>query len=197
MRRLSSLSLPLAPDCVSRCVCVCDVDDGMDWCLYVLMSGCICAFVAVVGRRFPLTPLILHTVGSSNNDNARMIHTEKVRQRDGMNEKKKTQQHMNMGCLLASTAFAYIFVVAAIHSLLLLLLLVVGLALGSTPICTCTDIKHTLSRSLVVTLIGYYVYFLCETTQLLYACVFLICVQAFKHFFVCSPNQFRELDNAE
>lgn len=103
---------------------------------------------------------------------------------------------MNMGCLLASTAFAYIFVVAAIHSLLLLLL-VVGLALGSTPICTCTDIKHTLSRSLVVTLIGYYVYFLCETTQLLYACVFLICVQAFKHFFVCSPNQFRELDNAE
>lgn len=86
---VSPLSLSHLLLIVSLGVCVCDVDDGMDWCLYVLMSGCICAFVAVVGRRFPLTPLILHTVGSSNNDNARMIHTEKVRQRDGMNEKKK------------------------------------------------------------------------------------------------------------
>lgn len=40
-----------------------------------------------------------------------------------------------------------------------------------------------LPLAIVVTLIGYYAYFLCETTQLLYACVFLICVQAFKHFF--------------
>lgn len=42
---------------------------------------------------------------------------------------------------------------------------------------------HTHSLSMVVTFIGYYAYFLCDTTQLLHACVFLICVQAFKHFF--------------
>lgn len=74
-----------------------------------------------------------------------------------------------MGCLLASTAFMLCF------------FFTVKSYMHMYGTKRCGRYSHR----------GYYDYFLCGTTQLLYACVFLIYVQAFKHFSLV-PNQFRE-----
>lgn len=145
------------------------------------MSVCADVFVHLspFPSYFPLLHLsFLHTVGSSNGgvggddgginnnrENATMndTHREKVRQ---TNEQKKNEYGMPVGIYIIRLLLLFFYFISYMHMY---------------------DIKHCGRYSLI----GYYDYFLCRATQLLYACVFLICVQAFKHFSFL-PNQFRE-----